>query len=605
MSSTGPEPGRRRGRQWWTCEHGGAVSAHALLIGDPGQVGAYRLVGRLGAGGMGVVYLAVAPDGSLVALKLIRPEYAGDPAFRSRFRREVEAVQRVRGLCIARHLDAEVDGARPYLVTEYVDGPSLAEVVAQSGPLPDDRLIGLAVGLLEALIAIHAAGIVHRDLKPANVLLAADAPRVIDFGVAHADDATPMTQAGNVVGSAGWMAPEQATGHSVSPAVDVFAWASIVTFAATGRPPFGEGRPEAVMYRVVHHEPDLGALPFHLTALLRQAFDKSPAARPTPADLLASLTGNEPETGSVDAVTRMLDTVWAPAPSIMAAGPVLTTARAGAPPVAAPPRRSDPPALPPAGGPARGGAGPSSDRPWTGLVVALTVLVVAIAVGGIAWAMNRDQPSATPASTTLPTGAVTPTTPTTAPATTTTTPPTTAPTTAPTTVTTPVDAEQAWSDLQVSQPSDTVFSDVSNDGPAPAAVSASGRSLTVWSFSGSGWTTTRSIALPAEVDPGSTIDRADVTHDGEDDFVVTQSDNRGNLTGSVVSRTGGSWELVSFRDPARGDVRAVDELQLQSGELVSTSSDCGPGCRSGTTVDLTWSYDTSAGLFTVSHTSEH
>jgi hypothetical protein len=228
------------------------------------------------------------------------------------------------------------------------------------------------------------------------------------------------------------------------------------------------------------------------------------------------------------------------------------------------------------------------------------VLVVAVAVGSIAWAMNRDLPAAAPSSTTSPSGSVSSVT---------TTPPPTTPSTSPsTTVATtqaPVDADDAWSSLQEEQPSGTVFSDVRTDGTAPVAVSANGSNLDVWSFNAGAWATTASIALPDDVDTDSSIEPADVTSDGNDDFVVTMADSSGDQTGAVVSRVGGSWDLVSFRDPGRGEVSSVIELQVQRGDLVSTSADCGLACDSGNKVDLTWRYDKLLGLFTVSNTSAH
>lgn len=575
------------------------MSVTTLLVGDPEQVGVYRLIGRLGAGGMGVVYLAEAPDGQRVALKLIRPEYAGDHAFRSRFRREVEAVRRVHGRCIARHLDAEVEGLRPFLVTEYVEGPSLSEVVAQTGPLPEHQVTGLAVGLLEALIAIHAAGIVHRDLKPANVLLATDAPRVIDFGIAHAADATPMTQLGNVVGSAGWMAPEQATGHPISSAADVFAWASVVTFAATGRPPFGEGRPEAVMYRVVHHRPDLRALPAALGPLLDRAFDKSPTARPSPVDLLQSLTDGGPVQGSAGAVTRVLDDLWAPPPALTAGRGVLTAGRPVSspqrPPDSAPARSSPEPATDAAPGPRTGQASP--DRPWMGIAVASMTLLLAIVVAGVAWAMNRDEPGAGPSSTVRRPGSASSAAPTTP------VPPSLTSSPSPTAVPT-VDPADAWTTRQASAGPNTVFSEVSRDGVVPAALSATGRVLTVWSFRGERWVEDTPITLPAPVDTGTSIERADVTDDGNDDFVVPMSDSSVGSVGSVVSQHGGSWRLVPFREGTGGDVRAVADLQASGGQLSSTANDCLPTCVLGTTTDTTWAYDTSADVFTAESSSD-
>ena len=173
---------------------------------------------------MGVVYLAEEPSGRQVALKLLRSELADDPGFRARFRREVESAQRVGGICNARYLDADLDSEHPYLVTEYVEGGNLFDFVTNHGPLTGDQLVGLAVGLAEALVAMNSVGVIHRDLKPSNVLMAPTGPKVVDFGISHAADGTALTQTGSIVGSPGWMAPEQALGHGTTAAIDVFAW---------------------------------------------------------------------------------------------------------------------------------------------------------------------------------------------------------------------------------------------------------------------------------------------------------------------------------------------------------------------------------------------
>ncbi|GAB2807522.1 hypothetical protein GCM10022221_00970 [Actinocorallia aurea] len=259
---------------------------------DPATLGPYRLTARLGAGGMGTVYLASGPAGDRVALKVIHRESAGDPAFRDRFRREVAAARRVRRFCTAPVLDASVDTEPFYVVTEYVAGPTLAEAVRDGGPLRGADLEGLAVGIATALGAIHDAGLVHRDLKPANVLLSAVGPRVIDFGIARALDArTGVTHTGQLIGTPAYMAPEQATGAAVTPATDVFAWAAVLAFAATARAPF-EGRtiPE-VLYRVAHEPPNLGGVDPALLPLLAAALDKDPERRPTVPALLSALTG--------------------------------------------------------------------------------------------------------------------------------------------------------------------------------------------------------------------------------------------------------------------------------------------------------------------------
>ena len=213
------------------------------------QVGRYRLIARLGSGGMGVVYLGVNPgsrDGSPVAVKVLRPELADDLDFRHRFRHEVSALMRVKGGCTVRVIEADTEADRPFMVTEYADGPSLSEYINSYGALGPEMLYGLATGLAEALTVIHAAGIVHRDLKPSNVILTDAGPKVIDFGIARALDATSVTKTGMMVGSAGFMAPEQISGHP-GPAADIFVWGVTVAYAATGRPPFGAGATNAVL----------------------------------------------------------------------------------------------------------------------------------------------------------------------------------------------------------------------------------------------------------------------------------------------------------------------------------------------------------------------
>jgi serine/threonine protein kinase len=282
-----------------------------LLASDPTTIGPYRLLERIGTGGMGVVYLVAGPDGSQAALKLIRSELADDPAFRARFRREVEAGRRVGGVCNAKYLDADLDAERPYLVTEYVPGGNLADYVAANGPLPGDQAVSLAVGL----VAMSSVGVIHRDLKPSNVLMGTSGPKVVDFGIVHAADGTALTQTGVMVGSPSWMAPEQATGQSGAAATDVFSWGATVAFASTGRSPFGEGRPDAVLYRVVHEPPDLEGLDPRLDGIVRQALEKDPARRPTPDDLLLGLirtavAGVMPS-GDADAMTTaVLDRTW-------------------------------------------------------------------------------------------------------------------------------------------------------------------------------------------------------------------------------------------------------------------------------------------------------
>jgi eukaryotic-like serine/threonine-protein kinase len=256
---------------------------------DPAQVGRYRLTARLGAGGMGVVYLGTARDGTLVAVKVLRPELTDDPEFRNRFGREVANLTRVKGVCTVRVIEADTDSAVPFMVTEYVSGPSLSEYVARYGRPGPDMMYGLATGLAEALTAIHAAGVVHRDLKPSNVILGQDGPKVIDFGIAQALDATSVTRTGMMVGSAGFMAPEQVTGRA-GQAADIFAWAVTLTYAASGQMPFGTGSSDAILYRILHIEPDTTAVPELLRPLVEAALAKDPQRRPRAEELLARLT---------------------------------------------------------------------------------------------------------------------------------------------------------------------------------------------------------------------------------------------------------------------------------------------------------------------------
>ncbi|MFG2291941.1 serine/threonine-protein kinase [Streptomyces sp. NPDC048603] len=259
---------------------------HPLGAEDPATIAGYRLAARLGAGGMGKVYLSYTPGGRPVAIKVIRPEFAEDAEFRRRFAQEVQSAQRVQGLFTAPVIDADTDGARPWLATAYVPGPSLADAVVAHGPLPVGAVLLLVAGMAEALQVIHGAGIVHRDLKPSNVLLAADGPRVIDFGIAYAADATSLTSSGVTIGTPSFMAPEQAAARRVTPATDVFALGQVAAYAAAGTPAFGEGTSHGVLYRIVHEEPDLGGVPERLRELVGRCLAKEPAARPSIAEII-------------------------------------------------------------------------------------------------------------------------------------------------------------------------------------------------------------------------------------------------------------------------------------------------------------------------------
>ena len=283
---------------------------------DPRSVGPYTVRARLGEGGMGVVYLADGPDGP-VALKVVRRLLAADETFRTRFRREVLSARRVSGRGVVQLLDADTESDRPYLAMAYVEGPTLLDEVTTSGPLRGDRLRALAVALAEAVGTIHRAGVTHRDLKPGNVLLTQDQPVVVDFGVATATETTSITVVGTVMGSPGWMAPEQVTAGPPSPAMDVFAWGTLVAWAATGRNPFGTGRPEAVAYRIIHDEPDLEGVPDDVADVVRTALAKSPEARPSADELLARLLGDAPQSPpealAADA-TALLARTWVQTP---------------------------------------------------------------------------------------------------------------------------------------------------------------------------------------------------------------------------------------------------------------------------------------------------
>ncbi|WP_432057295.1 protein kinase domain-containing protein [Streptomyces sp. bgisy022] len=264
-----------------------AEAFQPLQDDDPRAVGEYRLAARLGAGGMGRVYLAHTHGGRPVAVKVVRAELADDPTFRRRFAREVGAARTVKGAYTAELIDADPEAVPPWLATLYVPGPSLTEAVARRGPLPETAVLWLTAGIAEALQAIHGAGIVHRDLKPSNVLLASDGPRVIDFGIARAADATAHTATGASIGTPHFMAPEQASGGEVSAATDVFALAQTAAFAALGRPLYGEGSAVGVLYRIVHSAPDLSELPDRLRGLLARCLVEAPEERPTPAEVVA------------------------------------------------------------------------------------------------------------------------------------------------------------------------------------------------------------------------------------------------------------------------------------------------------------------------------
>ncbi len=253
----------------------------------PDRLGPYRLLDRIGEGGMGVVYLARDADQRSVAIKILRPAVAGDPNARRRLAREVETMRRVRSPYVAEVLDTDVTGETPYIVTRYVPGRTLEQVVTEEGPLSGSRLARLAGGLAEALAAIHAAGVVHRDLKPGNVMLVGGDPVVIDFGIAQALDSTRLTMTGMFMGTPGYLSPEVIEGQNSTAASDVHAWGATVAFAATARPPFGTGSYETIFYRILNGRPDLSGVPAPIAEMLAAALRRDPAARPA-ASLLSS-----------------------------------------------------------------------------------------------------------------------------------------------------------------------------------------------------------------------------------------------------------------------------------------------------------------------------
>jgi hypothetical protein len=264
-----------------------------LAADDPRLLGEYRLQGRLGEGGMGRVYFGLSPAGRAVAIKVVQPKLADDTEFLRRFRQEVASARAVSGIYTAPVVATGLNDDPPWLATAYVPGPSLAQVVHERGALPESALRPLLAGLVEALQAIHGCGVVHRDLKPANVLLAADGPRVIDFGISRGVESSTTTITGAVFGTPGYMSPEQAEGRPADQASDVFALGCVIVYAATGTPPFGEGTAASVLYRVVHAEPRLDGLPPWLRGLVARCLAKDPALRPTPQALAALIPPGE------------------------------------------------------------------------------------------------------------------------------------------------------------------------------------------------------------------------------------------------------------------------------------------------------------------------
>ncbi|WP_329391735.1 serine/threonine protein kinase (plasmid) [Streptomyces sp. NBC_01351] len=343
-----------------------------LQADDPPSVAGYRLAARLGAGGMGRVYLSHTQGGRPVAIKVVRPELAEDPEFRRRFRREVEAARRVRGAYTAELIDAEADGTPPWLATLYVPGPSLSEAVARRGPLPVPAVLWLVAGVAEALQVIHDAGIVHRDLKPSNVLLAADGPRVIDFGISLASGTTAATATGSAIGTPQYMAPEQAEAGEVTTATDVFALGQTGAFAALGEPLYGSGPSVSVLFRIVHSAPDLSRLPEELRPLIARCLAADPQERATPAEIVAWCRRHLP--GDADDGPAVWREVAGPEVSVPAPVPN-PTALNTFPLVWAPPQQPQPQQRRPRGR-------------RTALIAAAAVTAGALLVTGVVWAVK-------------------------------------------------------------------------------------------------------------------------------------------------------------------------------------------------------------------------
>ncbi len=328
--------------------------AAPLEPGDPASLGQYEVVGKLGAGGQGAVYLAKSRTGDYVAIKLLHEQMNTDSSARTRFAREVEAAQKVSPFCTAQVLDYDLDGRPPYIISEFIDGPPLYDVVIQEGAFHGAALERLAIGTATALAAIHEAGIVHRDFKPNNVLLAADGPRVVDFGIARSvnSEQSSVTATGMVVGTPGYLAPEQLTGEPLTPSVDIFAWGATMVFAATGHSPFEAETLPVIINRILNEEPDLSRLTGTMRELVAAALDKNSRRRPAAHQLLLRLLGQVGATPGPSADRR----------DILDKGTQIAAELPPPPPIVAPPQQR-PMTPPPMTAPPMNYPGPATPNP--------------------------------------------------------------------------------------------------------------------------------------------------------------------------------------------------------------------------------------------------
>jgi serine/threonine protein kinase len=514
---------------------------------DPRRAGSFRIRQRLGAGGMGEVFLAADPSGQLVALKMLRPDLAGDEAFRRRFSREVAAIQRVAGHCTARLIDADLTADHPWLATEFVDGPTLGDYVRDSGELRAGSLTALAVALLEALAAIHAAGVIHRDLTPSNVILASSGPKVVDFGIAHHVEASrAITVTGATLGTPAWMSPEQVEGRRATPATDVFSWGAVVAFAGLGRSPFGEGRPESIMYRIVHAAPDIDELPDPPLTAVGMSLRKTIEDRPGVPALLEQF-GVGPSQDLAQTVERTLDEQW----TIQAT-----------PPVAAPRRRL-------------------SRVAW----LAAAAVPVLIGVGVVLLALARNDASEPRRSD--KTGAASPQATTAASVTTALPTPEAPPSPSP---------EDLWAQPLPGVPAGAVRSPVARIDGLPVGVTAlpfAPYEVRAWEFHDGSWVPKNVLHLDAgETDLG--IQAADVTGEGAPDFVLNGT-GANSPFGQVVSNASGSWRSVPFESP-NGDT-VTENPTVQGNRLVSYFNTCVPDCAGGSLGVKLWTYDPARAYF--------